>query len=72
MPDAQCATTAIEVRLMQRERFVDAEAGSPQHREQPAKPLQTVAGDLQTATISVTVGGSAGYRRPLLRGGRPA
>jgi hypothetical protein len=25
-----------------------------------------------TATISSTVGGSAGYRTPLLRGGRPA
>src|SRR6266536_3483182 len=38
---------AREVRLAQRERFVDAKTGSPQHDDQPAEPpaVQTVAGD---------------------------
>jgi hypothetical protein len=33
---------------MQRQRLVDPKAGSPQHRDQPAKPptVQTVADDL--------------------------
>jgi len=39
---------AIEVRLMQRQCPVDPKAGSPQDRDQPAKPatVQTVADDL--------------------------
>ena len=39
---------AIEVRLMQRQCLVDPKAGSPQDRDQPAKPpaVQTVADDL--------------------------
>jgi hypothetical protein len=39
---------AIEVRLMQRQCLVDPETGSPQDRDQPAKPatVQTVADDL--------------------------
>jgi hypothetical protein len=46
--DEQRAAAAIEVGFAQRERFVDANAGSPQHHDQPAKPatVRTVAGDL--------------------------
>jgi len=38
---------AIEVGLAQRERFVDAKTGPPQHDDQPAQPpaMQAVAGD---------------------------
>jgi hypothetical protein len=38
---------AIEVGLAERERFVDAQAGAPQHHNQSAKPppVHTVAGD---------------------------
>jgi hypothetical protein len=45
--DEQRAATAIEVRLAQRERFVDAQAGAPQHDNQAAKPTtaQSVADD---------------------------
>ncbi len=45
--DEQRAATAIEVRLTQRERFVDAKAGAPQHHNQSAKPptVHTGAGD---------------------------
>jgi hypothetical protein len=45
--DEQRAAAAIEVRLAQRERFVDAQAGAPQHDDKPAKPptVHTVAGD---------------------------
>jgi hypothetical protein len=46
--DEQLATTAIEVRLMQRQCLVDPKAGSPQDRDQPAQAstVQTVADDL--------------------------
>ena len=45
--DEQRAAAAIEIRLAQRERFVDAHAGAPQHNKQSAKPttVQTIAGD---------------------------
>jgi hypothetical protein len=35
------------------------------------KPCHVVPACRMMATISSTVGGSVGYRRPLLRGGRP-
>ena len=60
--DQQGAAAAVEVGLAQRERFVDAKPGSPQHYDQAAQPatVQTVASGRITATISSTVGGSAG------------
>jgi hypothetical protein len=58
----------------ERERFLDAQTGAPQdddHRSHA--PAVTVVGCVaHDATISSTVGGSAGYRMPLLRGGRSA
>jgi hypothetical protein len=41
----QRAAAAIQVPLAQRERFVDAQAGAPQHHDQSAKPptVHTVA-----------------------------
>jgi hypothetical protein len=64
----------IEVALAQRERLLDA---------QPAAQSTTISARRRapwpssvlwriTAMISSTVGGSAGYSCPLLRGGRPA
>src|SRR3954469_7583000 len=43
----QRTAAAIEVRFAQRERFVDAQAGAPEHHDQPAKPpaVPTVAKD---------------------------
>ena len=65
---------AIEVCLTQRKRLVDAKTGAPQHHREPAKPptVQTIAGDAHDRDDLLDGGGSAGYRKPLLRGGRPA
>jgi hypothetical protein len=60
--------------LGERQRFPDAQDGAPQHDDHrshtPAVPvIGCVAHDRHDL---VHVGGSAGYRIPLLRGGRPA
>jgi hypothetical protein len=63
------------IRLLgERECFLDAQTGAPQdddHRSH-APAVTVIECVTMTATISSTVGGSAGYRIPLLRGGRPA
>ncbi len=57
----------------ERERLMDPQTGSPQDNDQPPHPtaVMTVAAWRMTATISSTVGGSAGYRRRLFGGTRP-
>jgi hypothetical protein len=56
------AAAAIEVGLAQRERFVDAKTGAPEHDDQPAQPpaVQTVAGDAHDRDDLLDGGGSAG------------
>jgi hypothetical protein len=64
----------VEIVLRERERFMDAQPGAPQdddHRSH-APAVRVIRGVAMSATISSTVGGSAGYRIPLLRGGGPA
>jgi hypothetical protein len=61
---ASCSASASSIRRPARHNT----ATSPRRRR-PCRLSPTIC---MTATISVTVGGSAGYRRPLLRGGRPA
>jgi hypothetical protein len=36
--DEDCAAAGVEVSLAERERFVDAQAGAPQHDDQSARP----------------------------------
>jgi hypothetical protein len=60
--DDDRSTAAAEVRLVQRERLVDPKAGTPEHddeRPQAAAVRLSPAARI-TATISWTVGGSAG------------
>ena len=62
-PDQQRAAARIEVGLGERERLVDAQPGAPQHHDQAAQPAAVHACRRRwrmTATISSTVGGSAG------------
>jgi hypothetical protein len=44
---------------------------APEHHDQPAKPpaVEAVANDAHDRDDLLNVGGSAGYRRPLLHGG---
>ena len=68
------AAARIEIGLDQRQRFLDPQPAAPQHDDQRAEPDPVPIGRILriTATISSTVGGSAGYTIPLLRGARPA
>ena len=64
----------IEIGLGQRQRLVDPQPSAPEHDDQTVEAV-AVSGETAwriTATISSTVGGSAGWRWPLLRGGLPA
>jgi hypothetical protein len=36
--DENCAAASVEVSLVERERFVDAQPGAPEHDDQPAHP----------------------------------
>jgi hypothetical protein len=60
--DEHCAAAGVEVSLGERERFVDAQPGAPEHAISPRirKPCGVVPAWRMTATISSTVGGSAG------------
>jgi hypothetical protein len=72
--DQQRPARGVEVALAERERFLNARPAAPRYGDQRAQPeaLSIVAAWRMITMISSTVGGSAGYRNPLLRGGRPA
>src|SRR5688572_23375217 len=61
-PDEHGATAVVEIRLGERERFVNAQTRAPEDDAQCAQapPVHVVAGDAHHRTISSTVGGSAG------------
>ena len=60
--DQQRTAPGVEVALCERERFVDAQAAAPEHDDQRAQPPAVTVSPVRrmTATISSTVGGSAG------------
>ena len=60
--DEDRAAAGVEVSLGERERFVDAQPGAPEHDDHSAHPqaMGLVPAWRMTATISSTVGGSAG------------
>jgi hypothetical protein len=67
------AARPVKVTLGQRKRLADAQPGaqSTTMSARVLKPCVVSPATRMTATISSTAGGSAGYRSPLLRGGRP-
>src|SRR5437763_848620 len=73
-PHQDPATPRVENGLEHLQRLLDPQP--PRHSPPiiaPNRSPRRSAGILRmTATLSSTVGGSAGYRTPLLRGGRPA
>jgi hypothetical protein len=72
-PNEHGAAAAVQVALLEGERFADAQPGAPQQDDQRAKPVAvgTVTDRAHDSNDLLTVGGSAGYCSPLLRGGRP-
>jgi hypothetical protein len=72
-PDEHGAAAAVKIALLESERFADPQPRAPQQDDQRAKPGDRRGGrrPRMMAMISSTVGGSAGYSSPLLRGGRP-
>jgi hypothetical protein len=67
------AARPVKVTLGQRKRLADAQPGaqSTTMSARVLRPCVVSPATRMTATISSTAGGSAGYRSPLLRGGRP-
>jgi hypothetical protein len=73
LSNEQRPAARVEIGFVEQERFLDPQARSPQDDDQPTEPLTVRAPAARiTAMISSTVGGSAGYRRPLFAGDRPA
>jgi len=73
-PNEHGAAAAVEIAVLERVRFTYAQPSAPQQDDHRAKPVSVgtvVDRARMTATISSTVGGSAGYSSPLFRGGRP-
>lgn len=60
--DEHSATAAVKIALLQIERFADAEPGAPEEHDQGAESRPSARSPTVriTATISSTVGGSAG------------
>jgi hypothetical protein len=71
--DENAAARAVKVTLGQSERFADPQAcASKDDDERPGpQAVRRVASLSHDGDNSSTAGGSAAYRRPLLRGGRP-
>jgi hypothetical protein len=71
--DQDRAARRLEVALGQSKRFADAQPRPPEHNDQAPQPkaIYVLTANPHHAMISSTVGGSGGYRNPLLRGGRP-
>jgi hypothetical protein len=67
------AANRVKVGLGERERFADPEASAPQDDDQRTKPdaAGIIPAARMTEMISSTVGGSGGYRSPLLWGACP-
>src|SRR4051794_29366764 len=61
-PDQDRATAAVEIELVEVERFLNAQAGTPEHNDQPAGPRAVDRSPQHriTAMISSVRGGSAG------------
>jgi hypothetical protein len=71
--DENAAASSIEVALGQRECLADAQTGAPKHDDQRSGPQSVcrAARDAHDSDDLLNGWRSAGYRRPLLRGGRP-
>jgi hypothetical protein len=61
-PNEDRAASAVEIGLGEVERFADPQPGAPQDHDERPEPsaVGPVTGERMTATISSTVGGSAG------------
>src|SRR2546423_13250463 len=73
MADQDRPSVCIEIALGQSERFADPQTRAPQHDDQATEPdaIRLITGGAHHRDDLLDLGGSAGYRRPLFRGGGP-